>query len=86
MNNIEQANNVRVVHFLEQRNFADSCRGDTLIFGFETNLLERDNALVRMGEVASLVDDSVCACMMCEYLRRDFSNVYVTNPPQSSPS
>jgi hypothetical protein len=56
---VEQADDVGVVHLLEQRDLADGGRGDALIFGFETDLLERDDALVLCCEVAGLVDNSI---------------------------
>lgn len=59
VNNIQQADNVGVVHLLEQGDLADGSRGHTLIFGFETDLLEGDNALVLCGQVAGLVHDTV---------------------------
>lgn len=56
---VEQADDVGVVHLLEQRDLANGSRGDALIFGFEADLLERDDALVLCCEVAGLVDNSV---------------------------
>jgi hypothetical protein len=58
---IEEADNVGVVHLLEERDLADGSRGDTLILGFETNLLKGDNALVLGSEVAGLVDNTICS-------------------------
>lgn len=62
VNNVEQAHNVWVIHFFEERDLADGGGRDTLILGLETNLLERDNALVRSAQVDGFVDDTVCAC------------------------
>jgi hypothetical protein len=59
VHNVQQADNVGVVHLLEQRDLANGGRGNALIFGFEANLLECDNALVLCCEVAGLVDNSV---------------------------
>jgi hypothetical protein len=56
---VEEADDVRVVHLLEEGDLADGGGGDALIFGFKTDLLEGDNALVLGGEVARLVDNSV---------------------------
>ena len=62
VDNVEQANDVRVVHFLEQRNLADGRGRDALILGLETDLLQRNNALVGSAQVESLVDDTVRTC------------------------
>src|SRR5690242_13656725 len=59
VHDVEQTDDVGVVHLLEQRNLANGGRGDTLIFGLEADLLERDDALVLCCEVAGLVDDAV---------------------------
>lgn len=56
---VQQADNVGVVHLLEQGDLANGGRGDALIFGFEADLLEGDDALVLGGEVARLVDNSI---------------------------
>jgi hypothetical protein len=61
VHDVEQADNVRVVHLLEERDFADRRRRDALIFGLEADLLERDDALVLGREVLGLVDDSIRA-------------------------
>jgi hypothetical protein len=61
---VEEADNVGVVHLFEERDLADGSRGDALILGFETNLLEGDNALVLGGEVAGLVDNTICSLAM----------------------
>ena len=58
---IEESHDVWVVHLLQQRDFADSSRGDAFVFGFEADLLERDGSLVLAGEVFGLVDDAVSA-------------------------
>ena len=62
MDNVEQADNVRVVHFLEQGHLTDGGGWDALILGPEANLLERNNALVGSAQVESLVDDTVRTC------------------------
>ena len=61
MDNIKEAEDGRVVHLFEEGDFADCSRGDAFIFGFEANLLQGDDALVRCAEVACFVDDSVGA-------------------------
>lgn len=58
---VEEANNGGVVHLFEQGDLADRGRGNAFIFGFETDFLEGDDALVGGGEIAGFVDDSVCA-------------------------
>lgn len=59
VDDVEQADNVRVVHLLEQGDFADGGRRNAFVLGLEADLLERDDALVRRGQVAGLVDDAV---------------------------
>lgn len=56
---VEQADDVGVAHLLEQRDLTDGGRWNALIFCFETDLLERDDALVLCCEVAGFVDNSV---------------------------
>lgn len=58
MDNVEEAHNVGVAHLLEQRDLADGGGGDALIFGFEADLLEGNNAPA-VGQVAGLVDDTI---------------------------
>jgi len=62
VDNVEQLHDVRVAHLLEQRDLADGGRRNALIFGFEADLLQRDDAPV-VGEVAGLVDDTVSTCV-----------------------
>ena len=62
VDDVEEADNVRVVHFLEQRNLADGGGRDTLVLSLETNLLQRNNALVGSAQVESLVDNTVRTC------------------------
>lgn len=62
VHNVEQAHNVGVAHLLEQRDLADGGRRDTLIFGFETDLLQGHYAPA-VVQVTSLVDDTVCSCV-----------------------
>lgn len=64
VDDVEQADNCVIVHFLEQGNLADGCAGNTLIFGFEADLLESDDTVVGGCEIAGFVDDAVCACAM----------------------
>lgn len=61
VDDVQQADNVWVVHLLEQRNLTDGSRRDTLIFGFQTDLLEGDNAVVGGGQITGFVDNSVRA-------------------------
>jgi hypothetical protein len=65
VDDIEQAKDVGIVHFLEQADFANGGGRDALVFGLETNLLEGNDAVVGMGQVAGFVDDSVRACGCC---------------------
>jgi hypothetical protein len=62
VDDVEQADDVRVVHFLEQRNLANGGGRDALILSLETDLLQRNNALVGSAQVESLVDDTVRTC------------------------
>lgn len=59
VHDVQKADDVGVVHLLEERDLADGGRGDALIFGFQTDLFERDDALVLCCEIAGLVDNSV---------------------------
>ena len=61
VNDVEEAQDIRIIHFLEQRNLADGGGWNALIFSFEANFLQGDYALVGSGEVASLVHNTVCA-------------------------
>jgi len=61
VHDVQEADDGWVVHFFEEGDLADGCGGDTLIFGFETDLLQSDDA-AGVGEVARLVDDSICSC------------------------
>ena len=62
VDNVEEARDVGVVHFLEKRDLANGSGRDTLIFGFEANLLESDNALIGSGQVEGFVNNTVRAC------------------------
>ena len=53
---------VVVVHLLEERDLADGGGRDALILGLQTDLLERDNALVGGAQVKSLVNNTVRTC------------------------
>jgi hypothetical protein len=64
VNDIEQADNVRIVHLFEQRDFADCGAGNTFVFSFEADLFEGDNSLIFGGEVSSLIYDAIRACNM----------------------
>lgn len=58
MHDIEEAYDIWVIHLFEQRNLANCGAGNAFIFGFEANLLQRDNT-VGMVEFAGFVDDTV---------------------------
>lgn len=62
VHDVEEADNVRVIHLLEQRDFADGGGGHAFIFGLKTNLLESNDALVLGGKIASLVHNTVGTC------------------------
>ena len=63
VHDVEQADDVGVAHLFEQGDFADGGGGDALIFGFEADLLEGDDALVGGSEVAGFVDYAVSSCL-----------------------
>lgn len=65
VHDVEKTDDVGIVHFFEQRDLADCGGGDALVFGFEADFLEGDDALVGGGEVAGFVDDAVGACVTC---------------------
>lgn len=65
MDDVKKAHDVWVVHFLEEGDFADCSGGDALVFSFEADLLEGNDAVVLCGEVAGLVNDSICAWVGC---------------------
>ena len=58
VHDVEQADDVGVVHLLQEGDLADGGGGDTFIFGFEADFLQGYNAAT-VQEVAGLVDDSV---------------------------
>lgn len=45
VDDVVQLDNVGVAHFLEERDFTDGGTGNTLIFGFETDLLESNDTV-----------------------------------------
>jgi hypothetical protein len=65
VNNIEQTDNVRISHFLEERDFANGGAWDAFIFSFEADLLQGDDSTA-IGEVSSFVNDTVGAWKMSE--------------------
>lgn len=58
VDDVVQLNDVGVAHFFKERDFTNGGTGDTLIFGFETDLLEGNNA-VGVIQLTGLVDDTV---------------------------
>lgn len=59
VHDVEEADNVAVVHLLEEGNLADGSRGHTFVFGFEPDLLQGDDSVVFGSEVFGLVDNTV---------------------------
>jgi hypothetical protein len=59
MDNVEKADNVGIIHLLEQRDLANSCAGNTFVFGFEANFLESDDPMIRCSKVSGLIDNSI---------------------------
>lgn len=58
VDDIEESYDIGIVHLFEQGDFSDSCTWDALIFGFETDFLERDDSATVL-EVPSFVDYTV---------------------------
>ena len=58
VHNVEQLDNVGVLHFLEERDLANGGAGNALIFGLETDLLQSNNA-VGVVQFTGLVDHTV---------------------------
>lgn len=58
VDNVEQLDNVRVMHFFEQRDLADGGAGNAFIFGLQSDLLQ-SNYAVGMVQFSGLVDDTV---------------------------
>jgi hypothetical protein len=58
MHDVEELDDVGVIHFLEQGYLANSSAGNAFVFGLESDLLQGDDT-VRVGELAGLVDDTV---------------------------
>jgi hypothetical protein len=64
VNNIQQAQDIGVLHLLEQADLSDGGRRHAFIFGFETDLFECDDTLIRSAQITRFVDDTVCACRL----------------------
>lgn len=60
MEDVEETDNVGILHFLEEGDLANGCAGNTFIFGFEADFLECDNAPI-VEKIACLEDDTVGA-------------------------
>lgn len=98
MNDVEQLDDVRVLHLLQERDLADGGTRDALIFGFETNFLQSDDT-IGMIEFASFVDNTVGSysrldasawfpnpgCLTC-WLWLGVNNAYLHQFSQSSGS
>jgi hypothetical protein len=61
VNDVIEADDVRVVHLLQERNLSDGGTGNSLILGLKANLLERNDSS-RMQKILCLVNDTVCSC------------------------
>jgi hypothetical protein len=59
VDDVQQADNVDVVHLLQKGDFADGGAGHAFVLGLETDLLEGDRLVV--DEVRGAVDDAVGA-------------------------
>lgn len=51
---------VIVLQFLEKTNLADSCAGNSFVFGFEPDLLESDH--LAGSSISRFVNDAICSC------------------------
>jgi hypothetical protein len=60
VDNVEQLNDVGILHLLEQGDLADGSARNAFIFSLETDLLQGDDT-VGVVQFASLVDDTVCS-------------------------
>lgn len=58
MDDVEESDNVGIVHLFEERDLADGSAGNSFVFGFETNFLESDDPTAIL-EVAGFVDNTV---------------------------
>ena len=58
VNNVEEFDDIRIIHFLEKRDLTDGGAGHAFVFGFKTNLLE-GNYSGGVCEVTSFVDDPI---------------------------
>ena len=61
VNDVEEADDVGVVHLLEKRNLTDGCGWDALILSLKANLLEGDDAAI-VEEIAGLINNTVGSC------------------------
>lgn len=61
VDNVEQVDDIRVVHLPEDRDLADGCAGDALVLGLEADLLEGHEAAI-VRQVPGFVDDAVSSC------------------------
>lgn len=61
VDDVVEAHDVGMLHFLEKRNFADGRAGNTLIFGLEADLLQGYQTAA-VGEIAGLVDHTIGSC------------------------
>lgn len=94
VHDVEEADDVGVVHLFEEGDLADGGGGDAFIFGFEADFLEGYNAAA-VQEVAGFVDDSVGSWeKLCQPLLRcgracgvalGSGKCKITYPLQSSP-
>lgn len=60
VNDVEESHDGGILHFLEQGNLANRGARNTLIFSFEPNLLQSNDAS-GIGEISSLVNDTIGA-------------------------
>jgi hypothetical protein len=58
VNNIQEADDVWVVKFSQDRNLADGGAGNALVFGLETDLFEGDDAAI-VAEITGFVDNTI---------------------------
>ena len=59
VNDIEQADNVRIIHFLEKRDFAYSSARYSFIFSFQANFFQSNYAPVFRREIPSFIYNTI---------------------------
>lgn len=72
VNDVKETDDVGVFQFFEEGDFADGGAGDAFILGFESNLLQGNDAAM-IAQVSGFIDNSIGACSLgkrYQYRRR----------------